>query len=71
MRNSRETYRFGFRVTCNGESVRLQGSLCAWITEVDDRSIVLEDIDFFDALDWVHSEFLQCGLQSETIESLE
>lgn len=53
-----KTYALCFGVTGDGESVGLQGSLSAWVVEVDDSCVVLENVDFFDSLDRVHSEFL-------------
>lgn len=56
---NRFSYVFGLGVTSDGEDIALERCLSSRIVEVDHRSIVLEEIHFFDALNRVHSEFLK------------
>lgn len=47
----------------DGECVGAQRSLSARIVEMDDGAVVLDHVDFLNALNLIHSEFLQCRLQ--------
>lgn len=47
----------------DGERVGSEGSLGAWVVEVQHGAVVLDEVHLLDALDLIHSQFLQRRLQ--------